>query len=126
MALAAKGAKVQRPLWASTSTKDPKFDDLMYVVTVVGTDTVNTMPPNTLSALIDHGVVKADTIHHDIGDCHAQIDALATAGISLHDVTELLVAEGVASFGKSFDDMLGAITAKLDELADKPLENRHS
>ena len=65
-ALKAKGAKVQRPLWASTSTKNPKYDDLMYVVNVVGADTVNTMPPATIDALLDHGVVKPDTIHDDV------------------------------------------------------------
>ena len=121
-ALKAKGAKVQRPLWASTSTKNPNYDDLMYVTTVVGTDTVNTMPPNTMDALLDHGVVKADTIHTDVADCPKLIDALAAKGISLHDVTEQLVTEGVKSFAKSFDDMLAAITGKSDQLAGKPPE----
>ena len=116
-ALKAKGAAVQRPLWASTSTKNPAYDDLMYVVTVVGPDTVNTMPPNTLEALLDHGNVKPDTIHADLPGATASIEALATKGVILHDVTEQLVAEGVASFAASFNDMLAAISGKQRELA---------
>jgi transaldolase len=118
-ALKAKGANVQRPLWASTSTKNPKYDDLMYIVNVVGTDTVNTMPPGTLDALLDHGVIKADTIHTGLAGAKADIAALDAVGISLHDVTEQLVAEGVKSFAKSFEDMLAAITGKADQLAGK-------
>jgi transaldolase len=117
--LKAKGAKVQRPLWASTSTKNPKYDDLMYIVTVVGADTVNTMPPATLDALLDHGVVKPDTIHTDVAGGKALIDALAAKGISLHDVTEQLVADGVKSFAQSFKEMLDAIAAKQEALSVK-------
>jgi transaldolase len=116
-ALKAKGATVQRPLWASTSTKNPAYDDLMYVVTVVGAHTVNTMPPNTLDALLDHGVVKPDTVHDDVAGAKALIDELGTKGISLHDVTETLVAEGVKSFAASFQSMLEAIAGKQAELA---------
>jgi transaldolase/transaldolase/glucose-6-phosphate isomerase len=116
-ALKAKGAKVQRPLWASTSTKNPAYDDLMYVTTVVGTDTVNTMPPNTLDALLDHGVVKADTIHDDLAGAHVALEALATYGVDLHAVTDQLVAEGVKSFGASFDEMLATIAGKQEKLA---------
>lgn len=116
-ALKAKGAAVQRPLWASTSTKNPAYDDLMYVLTVVGPDTVNTMPPNTLEALLNHGVVKADTVHADVPGAKATIEALAAKGVILHDVTEQLVAEGVASFAASFNDMLAAIAGKQRELA---------
>lgn len=119
-ALKAKGAKVQRPLWASTATKNPKYDDLMYVVTVVGADTVNTMPPNTMKTLMDRGKVVADTIHTDVAGGKAAIDALqAKAGISLKAVTDQLVAEGVKSFAKSFEDMLAAITGKAAQLAGK-------
>jgi transaldolase len=117
--LKAKGAKVQRPLWASTSTKNPAYDDLMYVVTVVGAHTVNTMPPNTLDALLDHGVVKPDTVHDDVPGAKALVDELAGKGISLHDVTEALVVEGVKSFAASFTDMLDAIKGKQEELAGK-------
>ena len=118
-ARAAKGAKVQRPLWASTSTKNPKYDDLMYVVDVVGADTVNTMPPATIDALLDHGVIKPDTIHQDVAGGKALIAALDAKGISLHDVTEQLVADGVKSFAQSFKEMLDAITAKHEALASK-------
>jgi transaldolase len=118
-ALKAKGAKVQRPLWASTSTKNPKYDDLMYVVNVVGADTVNTMPPATIDALCDHGVVKPDTIHDDVAGGKALIAALGAKGISLHDVTEQLVADGVKSFAQSFKEMLDAISAKHEALAGK-------
>lgn len=118
-ALKAKGAKVQRPLWASTSTKNPKYFDLMYVLNVVGTDTVNTMPPATLDALCDHGVVKPDTIHDDVSGGKALIDALAAKGVSLHDVTEQLVADGVKSFAQSFKEMLDAIAGKQEALSAK-------
>jgi transaldolase len=116
-ALKAKGAKVQRPLWASTSTKNPKYDDLMYVVNVVGADTVNTMPPATIDALLAHGVVKPDTIHNDVPGAKAHVEALAAKGISLRDVTEQLVADGVKSFAQSFKEMLDAIEAKQKALA---------
>jgi transaldolase len=118
-ALKTKGAKVQRPLWASTSTKNPKYDDLMYVVNVVGADTVNTMPPATIDALLDHGVIKPDTIHQDVPGAKALVAALGAKGISLHDVTEQLVADGVKSFAQSFKEMLDAITAKHEALASK-------
>jgi len=118
-ALTTRGAKLQRPLWASTSTKNPQYDDLMYVVTVVGADTVNTMPPGTIDALLDHGVVKPDTIHDDIAASKAFVELLASNGISLHDVTEQLVADGVKSFAQSFKEMLDAISAKHQALAGK-------
>jgi transaldolase len=118
-ALKAKGAKVQRPLWASTSTKNPKYFDLMYVLNVVGADTVNTMPPATIDALCDHGVVKPDTIHDDVAGGKALIDALGAKGVSLHDVTEQLVADGVKSFAQSFKEMLDAIAAKQEALSAK-------
>jgi transaldolase len=118
-ALKAKGANVQRPLWASTSTKNPKYDDLMYVVTVIGKDTVNTMPPNTLDALLSHGVIKPDTIHEDVPGARALVTDLDSAGISLQAVCDQLVADGVKSFAQSFKEMLDAIAAKHEALAAK-------
>ena len=115
-ALKANGAHVQRPLWASTSTKNPAYADLMYVESLVGHDTVNTVPPNTLEALLDHGVVRADTIIADVEGARATIEAFAKAQISLYDVTEELVAEGVKSFADSFNAMLAAIQSKLQQL----------
>ncbi|MEA2687484.1 MAG: transaldolase / glucose-6-phosphate isomerase, partial [Candidatus Eremiobacteraeota bacterium] len=115
-ALKAKGAHVQRPLWASTSTKNPAYPDLMYVENLIGHDTVNTVPPNTLEALLDHGQVRPDTVLEDLDGARGVIEALAKAQISLYDVTETLVADGVKSFADSFNAMLDAITGKLDKL----------
>ncbi|HEX3550857.1 MAG TPA: bifunctional transaldolase/phosoglucose isomerase [Candidatus Elarobacter sp.] len=117
-ALKAKGAHVQRPLWASTSTKNPAYPDLMYVESLIARDTVNTVPPNTLEAILDHGTVRPDTIAEDLDGARAVIEALAKAQISLYDVTEELVAEGVKSFSDSFEAMLSAIQAKLEKLRD--------
>ena len=116
-ALAAKGAKPQRPLWASTSTKNPAYFDLMYVVSVVGPDTVNTVPPATLTALLDHGQIVADTVHHDLPGARKTIDDLAASGISIDAVTDALVVDGVKSFADSFNKMLEAIAGKQKQLA---------
>ena len=116
-ALRAKGAKVQRPLWASTSTKNPAYDDLMYVVNVVAHDTINTVPPQTLNALLDHGEIKADTVLEDVPGAKATVADLSKAGISLYDVTEQLIADGVKSFAESFELMLQAIRQKQLQLA---------
>lgn len=116
-ALQAKGAHVQRPLWASTSTKNPAYSDLMYIVNVVARETVNTVPEATLMALLDHATVKADTILEDVPGAKAAVAELAKNGISLYDVTERLVAEGVTGFADSFDAMLNAIRKKQSELA---------
>jgi transaldolase/glucose-6-phosphate isomerase len=113
----AAGAAVQRPLWASTSTKNPSYPDLMYVETVVGPDTVNTMPPNTLDALLDHGKVVRDTVETDLDGARATMTALQDAGISLYDVTHQLQVEGVSSFSDSFAALLGAIVYKQKQLA---------
>ncbi len=116
--LAAKGAKVQRPLWASTGTKNPKYSDLMYVETVVGPHTVNTLPPATLDALVDHGKIVPNTVESDLDDAHATIDALAKANISLFDVTQKLQEDGVKSFADSYNAMLEAIRSKQKQLAE--------
>jgi transaldolase len=116
-ALAAKGAKVQRPLWASTSTKNPTYFDLMYVVSVVGPDTVNTVPPNTLDALLDHGQIAPDTVHEDVPGAQTTIELLAANGISLKAVTDKLVIDGVTSFAESYNAMLAAIAGKQQQLA---------
>src|SRR5947209_4580523 len=115
-ALKAKGAHVQRPLWASTSTKNPAYPDLMYVDNLIGRDTVNTVPPNTLEAVLDHGNVRPDTVLEDLDGARAVIEALGKAQISLYDVTEELVADGVRSFADSFNAMLSAIGGKLEKL----------
>ncbi len=113
----AAGGAVQRPLWASTSTKDPHYPDLMYVETVVGPHTVNTMPPATLDALLDHGKIVADTVETDLDGARQVMQALQDAKISLFEVTDQLQTEGVTSFSDSFAALLGAIVYKQKLLA---------
>ena len=114
-ALAARGATVQRPLWASTSTKNPAYRDVMYVEELIGPDTVNTMPPQTIDAFCDHGVVKR-TVDVAVEDAQSVIDALEQNGISLDDVTDKLLVDGIASFGKSFETLLAGLQAKTKAL----------
>ncbi|MCE9635202.1 MAG: bifunctional transaldolase/phosoglucose isomerase [Planctomycetes bacterium] len=107
-ALAAKGAQVQRPLWASTSTKNPNYKDTIYVDALVGPHTVNTVPPATLVALNDHGTV-ASSIQQGMSDARATLAALETFGISMETVCADLLKAGVSSFAQSFDDLVGAV-----------------
>jgi transaldolase/glucose-6-phosphate isomerase len=116
-ALKAKGGSEQRPLWASTSTKNPKYPDLMYVEPVVAKNTVNTMPPQTLDALLDHGTVVPDTILQGLDDARDTLKRLADNGISLFDVTYQLQVEGVSAFSDSFAGLLGAIVYKQKQLS---------
>jgi transaldolase len=111
-ALAARGARLQRPLWASTSTKDPAYPDTLYVDELIGPNTVNTMPDATLDAFEDHGTL-ARTIDRTDPEPRAQLDALAEVGIDLAEVSRVLEDEGVAAFEASFDDLL----TTLDESA---------
>ncbi|HEY9084836.1 MAG TPA: bifunctional transaldolase/phosoglucose isomerase [Candidatus Tyrphobacter sp.] len=111
------GAAVQRPLWASTSTKNPSYPDLMYVESVVGPETVNTMPPNTLQALLDHGKIVPDTVEQGVDEARAAFRALADANISMFDVTRMLQVEGVSAFSNSYAALLGAIVYKQKQLA---------
>ena len=110
-ALAAKGAQLQRPLWASTSTKNPAYRDVLYVEQLIGADTVNTMPPATLEAFRDHGVT-AKTVDADLDGAERVISDLAAAGIPLAAVTDQLLTEGLASFQKSFDTLIAGLEAK--------------
>jgi len=114
-ALRAKGARVQRPLWASTSTKNPAYPDLAYVDTLIGPDTVNTMPDGTVSDFLDHGTV-ARTIDAHQDDARSVIDHLAAAGIDMEEVAAVLEAEGVASFAASFDDLMQSLATKAADL----------
>lgn len=114
-ALASKGARVQKPLWASTSTKNPLYSDVMYVETLVGTDTVNTMPDATLEAFLDHGKAS-DSIEVDVEESRAVIYQLEKAGISMDAVTTNLMHEGVKAFADSFELLLGDIEAKRERL----------
>ncbi|HEY1821577.1 MAG TPA: transaldolase [Trebonia sp.] len=112
-ALAAKGAKVQRPLWASTSTKDPSFPDTMYVVDLVTADTVNTMPEATLRATADHGVLRGDTVHGTYEESRALFASLEALGIGYDDVVQVLEDEGVSKFEVSWNEMLASIKNEL-------------
>jgi transaldolase len=114
-ALEARGARVQRPLWASTSTKDPAYPDTSYVDRLIGPHSVNTMPEETIEAFLDHGTV-ARTVDADPAGAQAVLDELAEVGVDLADVAEVLEAQGVASFAKSFDELIGALEAKSAEL----------
>jgi transaldolase len=115
-ALAKQGARVQRPLWASTSTKNPEYRDVMYVEELIGPDTVNTMPPATIDAFRDHGVVER-TVDKKLGAAEGLLKEIESAGISLQEVTAKLLADGIASFQKSFDDLLAGIETKVGSLA---------
>ncbi len=115
-ALAAKGAQLQRPLWASTSTKNPAYRDVLYVEELVGPDTVNTMPPVTLEAYRDHGITRR-SVDADLAAADALLDELAGLGIALDAVTDQLLAEGLASFRKSFDTLIAGIETKTAALA---------
>ena len=110
-ALAAQGARVQRPLWASTSTKNPAYPDLLYVETLIGPDTVNTTPDATIAAFSDHGTV-ARTVDAAPDNAKQVLDSLTAAGVDLADVAATLEAEGVAAFAKSFDELLQRLNDK--------------
>jgi transaldolase len=110
-ALRGRGARVQRPLWASTSTKNPKYRDVMYVEQLIGADTVNTMPPATVEAFREHGVV-ACTVDVDLDEAERVVADLERLGISLRDVTDKLLVDGLASFQKSYDAVIAGLEAK--------------
>jgi transaldolase len=112
-ALAAKGAKVQRPLWASTSTKDPDYPDTMYVVDLVAADTVNTMPEATLRATADHGALRGDTVHGTYDEARELFAKLEALGIRYDDVVQVLEDEGVSKFEGSWNEMLATIKNEL-------------
>jgi transaldolase len=110
-ALAGKGAKLQRPLWASTSTKNPAYPDLLYVDTLIGPDTVNTLPDATIDAFCDHGAV-ARTIDADPDGARRVLEDVHAVGVDLADVARTLESEGVASFAKSFDELVQKLNDK--------------
>ncbi|MFN2289779.1 MAG: bifunctional transaldolase/phosoglucose isomerase [Anaerolineae bacterium] len=115
-ALAAKGARAQRPLWASTSTKNPDYPDTMYVDSLIGPHTVNTVPPQTLSAYLDHGLV-ACTLEEGLEESQAQLAQLAELGVDLDAITDTLQVEGVAAFAQSFKSLMESIAAKRARMA---------
>ena len=110
-ALKAKGAHRQRPLWASTSTKNPAYPDLLYVDNLIGPHTVNTLPDATIKAFEDHGTVRC-TVDSGVDEARKTLDALAEHGIDMADVARVLEEEGVAAFVKSYDELLQALEDK--------------
>jgi len=114
-ALCDQGARVQRPLWASTSTKNPAYADTLYVDSLIGPDTINTMPDATIDAFERRGTI-ACTINRNIDEAHQVMDDLARVGVDMTEVGHTLEEEGVASFAKSFDELMGALNDKAAEL----------
>jgi transaldolase len=100
------GAHMQRPLWASTGVKDPAYDDTRYVMELIASSTVNTMPQSTLDAVIDHGKFRGDTINPAIEKSHLVLDQLREIGVSLDSITDTLEADGVAAFSKAWQALL--------------------
>lgn len=111
-ALKARGAKVQRPLWASTSTKNPMYNDVMYVEPIIGKYTVNTLPEETISAFEDHGEVDCDTVEKDIPEAKESLRDLSKVGIDLDAVTSQLVVEGIQKFIEAYDALIKSISEK--------------
>jgi transaldolase/glucose-6-phosphate isomerase len=116
--LAAAGARTQRLLWASTSTKSPNYKDTMYVEALIGRDTVDTIPPATMDAFRDHGKAEPDALEQDVQGARATLAALDNSGISLKQVTDELVVEGVQQFADSFDKLFGVIANQRRVLQD--------
>jgi transaldolase len=115
--LTAAGARVQKPLWASTSTKDPAYPDVKYVEPLVGRQTVNTMPDATIEAFRDHGRVQPDSVLEGVAEALEVPDRLADLGIDLAAVTAALVEEGIEKFAQPFDALLGNLETKREALA---------
>jgi transaldolase len=118
-ALAAKGAKAQRLLWASTGVKDKSFPDTRYVIELAAPDTVNTMPEATLQAVVDHGEVRGDTIRGAYASAHAVMDDLKRVGVDVADVAELLESQGVSSFEKSWEELIASVTEQIEKAGAK-------
>ncbi|MDQ6664633.1 MAG: transaldolase, partial [Acidobacteriota bacterium] len=106
-----RGAQRQRLLWASTGTKNPKYRDVVYIEELIGPDTVNTMPPATLDAFRDHGKLR-NSIEEDAAGAHAVMDQLAKTGISLKEITDKLIVDGLKLFAEAFDKLLNALDAR--------------
>lgn len=117
-ALNARGARVQRPLWASTSTKNPAYPDTLYVDELIGPDTVNTLPDATIEAFGDHGTLRR-RVDEDLDEAQAVWERLGEVGVDVAEVAVQLEREGVSSFQKSFDELLTALDAKATDLRDQ-------
>ena len=115
--LRAAGGNVQRPLWASTGTKNPAYSDVLYVETLIGPDTVNTMPGKTIDAFVDHGVISR-TVDTGVPEARQAIEDLGRVGVDLQAATRQLEEEGIASFAKSFDSLIDGVEGKRSALAE--------
>ena len=115
-ALAERGARLQQPLWASTSVKNPGYRDVMYVEELIGDDTINTMPPALIEAFRDHGDVQR-TVDKRLGAAEGLLREIEAVGISMKDVTDKLLVDGLASFQKSWDTLTAGIERKMSALA---------
>jgi len=118
-ALHAAGARPQRPLWASTSTKDPAYDDTRYVVELVAPDTVNTMPQATIEAVADHAPLRGDTVRGTYDEARSVFADLGALGIGYDDVTEVLESEGVEKFSASWSELLATIGTEMERMSGK-------
>jgi transaldolase len=117
--LVEKGARVQRPLWASTSTKNPEYSDVMYIEPLIGRDTVNTMPDETIEAYSDHGKIAPDTIEKDVDEAKENLLKLEQTGINLDFVTQQLENEGIQKFIEPFDTLMKNLKEKCAEITPK-------
>ena len=112
--LEAQGARLQRPLMASTGVKDPALPDTLYVAELVAQDLVNTMPEKTMMAMADHGVVSGDTITPNLENAISFMNQLADAGVDFDSVTQKLEDEGVSKFITSWDELVDSVTAAIE------------
>src|SRR5579862_1726256 len=123
--LRAAGGHVQRPLWASTSAKNPNYRDVVYAEALIGPDTVDTMPPATIEAFLDHGVVAGDTVEADYPGAHRVMEQLAEAGIDMDAVTQKLLDDGVKQFADSYDQLIRGIAEKIDSMGSRYAHRQH-
>jgi transaldolase/glucose-6-phosphate isomerase len=123
--LRAAGGPVQRPLWASTSAKNPNYRDVLYAEALIGPDTVDTMPPATIEAFRDHGVVAGDTVRADYAGAHKVMDQLAEAGINMDEVTQQLLDSGVTTFADSYEELIRGIAEKIDSMHSGYAKRQH-
>jgi transaldolase/glucose-6-phosphate isomerase len=123
--LEAKGARPQRLLWASTGTKNPRYSDVMYVESLIGPDTIATVPPDTLRRFEDHGRISDALGVATVDDARRVMAALAAGGIDFADVNRMLEEEGIEKFNKAFDKLLGAIAQKRRAMPAATLEPEH-
>ncbi|MDH3442310.1 MAG: bifunctional transaldolase/phosoglucose isomerase [Deltaproteobacteria bacterium] len=123
-ALKQRGAKVQRPLWASTGTKNPAYSDVLYVENLIGPETVNTLPPDTIDAFRDHGKIPGATAKENIADADATLAAVQALGVDFDAITEKLQKDGVAAFAASFDQLMAALDKKRGSMTGIELDHQ--